>query len=107
MKFHGFYNITSNTIFIMKSDIKNSGSNFTQTEDEFFNQRFHVGNFKNNYILMKKQRGFIVFMTAIVTLLCVYYLSFTFVSKWHKKMMPLNKPRMRQGILTFPKDRIF
>ena len=27
-----------------------------------------------------KNRGFIVFMTAIVTLLCIYYLSFTFVS---------------------------
>jgi len=27
-----------------------------------------------------KNKGFIVFMTAIVTLLCVYYLSFTFVS---------------------------
>jgi SecD/SecF fusion protein len=27
-----------------------------------------------------KNRGFIVFMTALVTLLCIYYLSFTFVS---------------------------
>ncbi|WMN12037.1 protein translocase subunit SecDF [Marivirga salinae] len=27
-----------------------------------------------------KNKGFIVFMTAIVTLLCIYYLSFTFVS---------------------------
>ncbi|MGM0581342.1 MAG: protein translocase subunit SecDF [Bacteroidota bacterium] len=27
-----------------------------------------------------KNRGFIVFMTAIITLLCLYYLSFTFVS---------------------------
>ena len=27
-----------------------------------------------------KNQGFIVFLTIIVTLLCVYYLSFTFVS---------------------------
>ncbi|MGJ3235768.1 protein translocase subunit SecDF [Marivirga sp.] len=32
-----------------------------------------------------KNRGFIVFMTAIVTLLCVYYLSFTFVSNGIKE----------------------
>ncbi|WKV13608.1 protein translocase subunit SecDF [Marivirga harenae] len=32
-----------------------------------------------------KNRGFIVFMTTIVTLLCVYYLSFTFVSNGIKE----------------------